>query len=68
MGMDSERLSEITKGLADKAPEDAKIYGLYNVNERIRLFYGEEYGISIESEYDKGTTVTIRLPKNPNFQ
>lgn len=63
MGMDSERLSEITKGLADKAPEDAKIYGLYNVNERIRLFYGEEYGISIESEYDKGTTVTIRLPK-----
>jgi len=63
MGMDSERLLEITKGLADKAPEDAKIYGLYNVNERIRLFYGEEYGISIESEYDKGTTVTIRLPK-----
>ncbi len=63
MGMDSERLSEISKGLEDKAPEDAKIYGLYNVNERIRLFYGEEYGITISSEYDKGTTVTIRLPK-----
>jgi two-component system sensor histidine kinase YesM len=63
MGMDSERLSEISKGLADKAPEDAKIYGLYNVNERIRLFYGEEYGITLSSEYDKGTTVTIRLPK-----
>ena len=39
IGMDSERLLEITKGLNDKAPEDAKIYGLYNVNERIRLFY-----------------------------
>ena len=66
MGMDSERLLEITRGLSDKAPEDAKIYGLYNVNERIRLFYGEEYGISIESEYDRGTTVTIRLPKKSN--
>ena len=66
MGMDSERLNEITRGLSDKAPEDAKIYGLYNVNERIRLFYGEEYGISIESEYDRGTTVTIRLPKKSN--
>lgn len=66
MGMDSERLNEITRGLSNKAPEDAKIYGLYNVNERIRLFYGEEYGISIESEYDRGTTVTIRLPKKSN--
>ncbi len=66
MGMDGERLKEITRGLSDKAPEDAKIYGLYNVNERIRLFYGEEYGISIESEYDRGTTVTIRLPKKSN--
>ncbi|MBO4688026.1 MAG: sensor histidine kinase [Clostridiales bacterium] len=39
------------------------VYGLYNVNERIRLTYGEEYGIHIESVLDKGTRVEIRLPK-----
>jgi len=63
IGMEKERLLEITEGLSGKNPGDVKIYGLYNVNERIKLFYGEEYGISIESEYDRGTRVVIRLPK-----
>ncbi|MEK3724724.1 sensor histidine kinase [Paenibacillus sp. FSL H8-0034] len=36
-------------------------YGLYNVNERICLFFGEAYGIDIESEADKGTKVTLHL-------
>ena len=63
IGMEKARLLEITEGLAGKNPGDVKIYGLYNVNERIKLFYGEEYGISIESEYDRGTEVVIRLPK-----
>lgn len=36
-------------------------YGLYNVNERIRLEYGDEYGISIRSVAGEGTTVKIRL-------
>lgn len=36
--------------------------GLKNVNERIKLYYGKEYGISIESEPEVGTTVYIRIP------
>jgi len=36
--------------------------GVKNVNERIRLYFGEEYGLSIWSEPDEGTTVRIRLP------
>lgn len=36
-------------------------YGLYNVNERIRLEYGDEYGISLRSTPGEGTTVKIRL-------
>ncbi len=63
MGMDEERMSEVVRGLTDKDPEAKKIYGLYNVNERIRLGYGEEYGISITSVFGQGTTVTIHLPK-----
>ncbi|HEY4390530.1 MAG TPA: sensor histidine kinase [Paenibacillus sp.] len=39
-----------------------KSYGLRNVQERIRLSYGEPYGISIDSQWKKGTIVTIRHP------
>ncbi len=38
--------------------------GLKNVNERIKLSYGSEYGIDIESELEVGTTVYIRIPAN----
>lgn len=36
--------------------------GVYNICERIRLHYGEEYGLYIESEYGKGTKVIMTLP------
>ena len=36
--------------------------GLKNVNGRIKLRYGDEYGVTIESELDVGTTVIIRIP------
>jgi two-component system sensor histidine kinase YesM len=36
--------------------------GIKNVNERIQLLFGKEYGLSFESEREEGTTVTIKLP------
>jgi two-component system, sensor histidine kinase YesM len=36
--------------------------GLYNVNKRIKLFYGDSYGISIKSEIDKGSRITVHIP------
>lgn len=39
--------------------------GVRNVNERIRLQFGEGYGLMIESNPDEGTAVTIRLPAIP---
>lgn len=36
-------------------------FGLYNVNERIRFFAGDQYGVSIDSEMEKGTTITVRI-------
>ena len=63
MGMNEDRLKEVTEGLKDSNLDSKAIYGLYNVNERIRLGFGEEYGINIESDYGKGSIVTIRLPK-----
>lgn len=37
-------------------------YGMMNVQSRLKLTYGEAYGISIDSEIANGTTVTIVLP------
>lgn len=37
--------------------------GIKNVNDRIKIYFGEEYGLHIESELDEGTCVTIRMPK-----
>lgn len=39
--------------------------GVKNVNERIKLYFGGDYGLIIESEPDEGTTVTAHLPAIP---
>ena len=63
IGMTEERLLAVRKGLSEKAPQESELYGLYNVNERIRLNFGDEYGIVISSEHEEGTVVEVRLPK-----
>ena len=62
IGMTQERLNEVRAGLQKLSYTGKEIYGLYNVNERIRLNFGETYGISIESTYGEGTCVSISLP------
>ena len=37
-------------------------FGLYNVFKRIQLYYEIDNGLTVESEYDKGSKVTLRLP------
>ena len=50
---------------AEKAdPNRREGFGIANVAERIRLNFGAEYGLQIESEYGVGTVVTVRLPVN----
>lgn len=38
-------------------------YGLYNVNERIRLEYGDDCGLKVSSRKGEGTTVTVIIKK-----
>ena len=62
IGMQTERLVQVRNALVHKQFVESKVYGLYNVNERIRLNCGEEYGLRISSTYQEGTTVKIFLP------
>jgi len=41
-------------------------FGLKNVHQRIQLYYGQQYGLEIDSEIDVGTIVRIHLPANKN--
>lgn len=70
IGITDERLSEIREMLDEtKQSERSKndSYGLFNVNERIKLKFGEKYGISIASTYQEGTCVKIRIPLSNNI-
>ena len=59
-GMDSETLAHIF----EKHTRDTRSngVGLNNVNERIQIYYGEDYGISFKSSPGKGTEAAITLP------
>ena len=59
VGMSEEQCKEI---LHREAGERTGI-GIKNVNDRIRIYFGEEYGLHITSELDEGTCVEIRIPK-----
>lgn len=61
-GIDKERLYKIKKSLYDKNTHEESGLGLVNVNERIKLIYGRNYGIDIISEPGKGTEVIMRIP------
>jgi two-component system sensor histidine kinase YesM len=62
VGMEEEKCKLL---LEDNSVNETKKTGIgvRNVDQRIKLYYGEEYGIEIESEIFEGTIVTIWLPK-----
>ena len=62
IGITQERLEQVRNGILGKVSTGKAIYGLYNVNERIRLNFGEEYGISLDSSYGEWTRVKVMLP------
>lgn len=62
IGISQERLLEVRGGIRNRTLTGSNMYGLYNVNERIRLNFGERFGITIESIYAEKTVVSIMLP------
>ncbi len=68
VGMDEEAIEKVVAALdSDTAAETRREkkgngIGLKNVNQRIRLFYGAQYGITIASSKGEFTKLTIKLP------
>lgn len=61
IGMPPEQVEILLKEGVQKRKRGSGI-GLINVDQRIKLYFGEDYGLHIESEPDEGTKVTIHLP------
>lgn len=61
VGMDSGQLDKINQDLAAQH-ETSDGIGLINVDMRLKLYYGKEYGIQVESRQGEGTQVTVRMP------
>lgn len=54
---------EQCKKVLSKGRSDSGGIGVKNVDDRLKIYFGEKYGIHIESELDVGTKVTVRIPK-----
>ncbi|GLX66112.1 cache domain-containing sensor histidine kinase [Paenibacillus glycanilyticus] len=64
IGMEEERARQLLRAAPlpeEKTDSSGSSYGLFNVNERIKLYAGDMYGLAIDSQPGMGTTVTIRL-------
>lgn len=62
-GIPAQKLAEIRQQLLTYDPAKQSHIGVANVNQRIQLYYGTAYGITIESEDGRGTQVMLTLPR-----
>ncbi|WP_164473094.1 sensor histidine kinase [Clostridium sp. E02] len=61
-GMSKTTIFEVMTKLKTPPKNREQGIGLYNINNRIKLFYGQEYGLVIQSKQNFGTLVTIKIP------
>jgi two-component system, sensor histidine kinase YesM len=61
-GIEPHVLENIQKDLEESDFTKEGNFALKNINNQIKMFYGESYGLTIDSEYDYGTTVKITIP------
>jgi len=60
-GMSDEQLSALRQAIEQNKSSKGGNFGLSNLQKRIQLYYGEEYGVTIDSRLGEGTTVTLRI-------
>ena len=59
-GMEEDEIEELNKSI--QIPEAQNGYGVRNVNQRIKIYFGEEYGLLYKKNKDQGITVEVRIP------
>jgi len=59
-GMTTEKLERI---LIEDSLDVHHGYGTKNINDRLKIMFGDKYGLTYESQHNKGTTVYVRIPK-----
>jgi len=64
-GIKPEQLIEIQNILEDDIPSNS--IGIYNVQKRLELYFGKDYGLTISSQYGIGTVVEVNIPKTTAF-
>lgn len=64
LGMSEEEVDLVLTD-SDRIHKHGSGVGLVNVNNRIKILFGKEYGLLVESEPDEGTTVSIHIPAVP---
>ncbi|HVN53061.1 MAG TPA: sensor histidine kinase, partial [Anaerolineaceae bacterium] len=66
VGFTPYKLAKMQLAMDDESPDDFTFkesgFGLENVNKRIKLYYGKQYGLSVQSRYTEGTCVTVTIP------
>ena len=62
MGIPDGKLTIINQGLKEAVTDRKEGYGIYNVNERIRLYYGRDYGLYYESREGLYTRAVLTVP------
>lgn len=62
IGMNAEALTHLQEEIRRPCKETDTGFGMANVNERIRMNFGADYGLMIESEEGKGTRVWVTIP------
>ena len=63
LGMTETELESVRKSLEMEEIREGKHIGLSNVDKRLKLYFGEEYGLQIDSREGRGTDVRICIPK-----
>ncbi len=62
IGMSQEKLDMLNEEIENKNIKENEHLGLMNVNQRLKLFFGEDCGVTVESKQMTGTTVTLKMP------
>ena len=62
-GIPPEKLKMLNELLQGSTEASVKVYGVANVNERIKILFGNQYGLRFQSEENIGTTAILYLPK-----